>query len=472
MGFLDNMDMPPLEPDALELHVRFESHGRDWVAHVDMSLSASSSAVELSGREVLLLCDGAPAGSATTDQWGVTSITTSPQPLPSPRTREVRFEARTGTGLSAAHTTPIPTLAAEQRADAEANRDNLAGRDLRGWDLRGANLAHANLERALLDNALLANTKLWKANLRGASLRDVDLTSADLEDAILEDADCERADFTHAKLHNTTWQGADLSDALGLPYPEPWFDEQSARISDAQRVAFEAARLEAAQRKAEEEERRQREEEEARRQRKEEERRQAEARRKAKDEERQRADEERREAEAEARRIFLHKKYGTPVAWSVHGAGIASIFIWIATRLFLAYMFIVFIFDEWERVTGFFASLGFLIGAVVFSAVFIACYFFLAYGNQVFGFKGIRDNNFLFSALVSECVLGALVYFGGGKSFADMAIRSGDIGILYQFFSGVYGWIALCVLIFVSGMYICSSYYLFKFHEFIEYRKL
>jgi hypothetical protein len=121
--------------------------------------------------------------------------------------------------------------------------------DLRGCHLTGASLRElcligALLEDAILDGAFLEGADLSKADFSGASLRMANLSGANLAEAQLTEvvardadfgganlwfADFERADlrgadftsanFDEAKIYGTRFEGADLSEALGSPFP-------------------------------------------------------------------------------------------------------------------------------------------------------------------------------------------------------------------------------------------------------------
>ncbi|MCW5696678.1 MAG: pentapeptide repeat-containing protein [Bauldia sp.] len=83
---------------------------------------------------------------------------------------------------------------------------DLSGASLRRADLRGANLAGANLEGASLHAADLTGANLAGANLGNANLNRAILTRANLSGAVLSGAMAYQARF----------DGADLSDVMGV----------------------------------------------------------------------------------------------------------------------------------------------------------------------------------------------------------------------------------------------------------------
>ena len=109
------------------------------------------------------------------------------------------------------------------RNEADGERADLSGADLRGAylrfaDLRGAYLIFANLSGAYLGGAdlRLANfskANLSEANLRGACLRGACLRGAGLRGAGLRGAGLRGADLSRADLRFADLSGADLSRA-------------------------------------------------------------------------------------------------------------------------------------------------------------------------------------------------------------------------------------------------------------------
>src|SRR5690606_14434446 len=83
---------------------------------------------------------------------------------------------------------------------------NLSGADLRGTNLRGADMQGANLNRADLSEANLTEASLFQANLRGA-----DLFEANLNRANLTEADLGEASLKGANLVSTNLAAANLS---------------------------------------------------------------------------------------------------------------------------------------------------------------------------------------------------------------------------------------------------------------------
>ena len=88
---------------------------------------------------------------------------------------------------------------------------NLQRSDLAGADLRGAALGNTDLRGALLEEADLQGTALRFAELRGAAFDNADLRGADLWGANLEDATLVGADLREVILKESNLQGADLS---------------------------------------------------------------------------------------------------------------------------------------------------------------------------------------------------------------------------------------------------------------------
>ncbi len=93
-------------------------------------------------------------------------------------------------------------------SQADGERANLRGADLRGENLTGADLTGADLSGANLTGADLRG-----ANLTGADLRGADLSRANLSGAYLSRADLTGADLRGADLRGENLTGADLSGA-------------------------------------------------------------------------------------------------------------------------------------------------------------------------------------------------------------------------------------------------------------------
>jgi uncharacterized protein YjbI with pentapeptide repeats len=88
---------------------------------------------------------------------------------------------------------------------------NLSDKNLKGADLENANLSGCNLESVKLDRANLKGALLQRANLRNASLKEADLYKADLTDA----------DLTNADVKGALFDGAKISEAIGLLNDSP-----------------------------------------------------------------------------------------------------------------------------------------------------------------------------------------------------------------------------------------------------------
>jgi uncharacterized protein YjbI with pentapeptide repeats len=88
---------------------------------------------------------------------------------------------------------------------------NLSDKNLQGADLENANLSGCNLESVKLDRANLKGAVLQRANLRNASLKKADLYKADLTDA----------DLTNADVKGALFDGAKISEAIGLLNDSP-----------------------------------------------------------------------------------------------------------------------------------------------------------------------------------------------------------------------------------------------------------
>ena len=237
MGVFDT-PLPPEHPTALMIHdVQLVGDADGWYAEVRVELEGPGPAA-VNGRKVAIFYAGQHIGEGEADDWGFVAIKTHKLPLPSPRDKAIVLEARTlqprlrarsdemTVPLAAAPPPPPappsrpPEEAAKPmtegerhlalRAELEANRDNLAGRNLRDLNLNIIKLSRANLQSACLDGTCLRLAQLLKADLSGASLLGADLRSANLTGANLSNADLTGADLTAANLSGANLSGAKL----------------------------------------------------------------------------------------------------------------------------------------------------------------------------------------------------------------------------------------------------------------------
>ncbi|WP_167976370.1 pentapeptide repeat-containing protein [Lentzea indica] len=104
----------------------------------------------------------------------------------------------------------VDFVSAELRS-ANLRGSDLAGAKLSNADLSEANIASSNITRADLTGVRLSAAKLTKANLGFANLSYADLSKADFTGASLRGAN-----LTGANLTGTVFDGADLTDAIGV----------------------------------------------------------------------------------------------------------------------------------------------------------------------------------------------------------------------------------------------------------------
>lgn len=85
---------------------------------------------------------------------------------------------------------------------------------LGGVNLSDTQLANIDLQKAMLPSANLKNCDLSRTNLQGATLRKANLQGATLNFANLNDANLSGANLNKASIFKTTFENANLEDAI------------------------------------------------------------------------------------------------------------------------------------------------------------------------------------------------------------------------------------------------------------------